>query len=328
MINLLDNPGIDIFGFRIYWYAIFMVLAILTAAVLSGVLMRRRNISTENLMLLFIICVPTAIVGARVFYCITDGYLQRGASFMEWINTRDGGMSIIGALIGGIGMGLIVCLVKKVNFFRMADCILPTIPLAQAIGRWGNFVNQEVYGRLVTNEALQFFPFAVYIDKLGEWHYALFFYEGLINLCIFAVLFTLAWRNGKKPDGILTGAMIMGYGIVRSIMEPLRDPKFILSGASGDNAYSQLFAIGGILLGAGIIIAVLAYNKYKNGKLIGSATGDPYTVGEFVKCYKEDKPIYDKWNLASELYPERKIEYEKQKAEQRAAKEEENRKKE
>lgn len=292
LVNLL-NPGIQIFGFTIYYYAIILVSGILAATCLSGLMMKRRNISSDLLLIFFIICIPCAIVGARVYYCITDN-----VPLSEWINTRNGGMSILGGLIGGIGSGFIVCLIKKVNFLRVADCVLPTVPLAQAIGRWGNFVNGEVYGQLVTNEALQWFPMAVKIGS--EWHYALFFYESVINFVWFIVLYRLAWKKAYKPNGIYAGAFVAFYGIVRTIMEPLRDSEFILGGT--DHMYSRITSIMMIVGGIAFIVILLVFNKKKEGKFIGSKTGDPYTIGEFIPCDKTEEPNYDKLNLAAKLY--------------------------
>lgn len=291
---LLDNPGFTIFRFKIYWYAVIMMFSIVVATAVMLILCRRRNISTEYYMY-FIICVPCGIIGARLFYCITGN-----VPLSDWLKFRDGGMSIIGALIGGIGAGLVTSIIKKINFFRLADCVLVGIPLAQAIGRWGNFVNQEVYGGVVTNTALQWFPFAVNIN--GEWHYAFFFYESMINLVWFCVLFAFAWNFAKKPNGLFTGAMIAFYGIVRSIMEPLRDSKYILG---GDTMFSFIFSIIMIVLGVGIIVGNLIYNKITEGKLIGSKDGDQYVCGEFLKFYKksdDELPKYDKWNIATKLY--------------------------
>ncbi len=295
MSNLLLNPSITIFGFEIYYYAICIVTGMLISAFLSALLMRRRNISYDNIFILFIICIPSAIVGARIFYCVTDGM-----PLNQWLNIRNGGLSILGGLIGGIGAGFFVCLFKKLNFFRMADCVVPTIPLAQAIGRWGNYFNGEVYGKEVTNELLQFFPFAVEIGN--EWHYALFFYESAINLVWFALLFYVAWNYAFKPHGVLTFSMIGFYGIVRTIMEPLRDEDFILGGT--DAMYSQMMSILMIILGVGMIVLLLILNKRKEGKFVGSAVGDPYGIREFIKCYDTDEPKYDKWNLATKLYKE------------------------
>lgn len=313
---LSDNPGFYFFGtgYKIYWYAVIMMFSILVATAVMLVLCKRRNISIEYYMY-FIICVPCGIVGARLFYCITDGL-----PFSDWFKIHDGGMSIIGALIGGVGAGLVTSIIKKINFFRLADCVLVGIPLAQAIGRWGNFLNQEVYGGVVTDPSLQWFPFAVFIDDCQEWHYAFFFYESVINLIWFGVLFYFAWNFAKKPNGLFTGAMIAFYGLVRTVMEPLRDSQYILG---GDNMTSRVFAILMIVLGVGIIVGNLVYNKKTEGAFIGSKNGDPYVCGEFLKFYQKDseeRPVYDKWNIATKLY-HREAEGEAYFAEKRAEKE-------
>ncbi|MBO5525370.1 MAG: prolipoprotein diacylglyceryl transferase [Clostridia bacterium] len=292
-MNLL-NPGIELFGITIYYYAIIIVSGMVIAALCSALLMKRRNMSPDLILTLFIVCIPSALVCARLYYCITKGDLP----ISQWINFRDGGLSVLGGLIGGITAGLIVCLVKKVPFFRAADCVLPTIPLAQAIGRWGNFVNEEVYGQVVTNPALQFFPIAVNID--GTWHYALFFYECIINLVWFAMLFSLAWHFAKKPNGLFSGAFVAFYGVVRSIMEPLRDEQFILGGS--EVMHSRITSWVMIGVGLAIIVAALAINYKKEGCLIGSKRGDPCAITEFIaNDKKEDKPD-TKINLMKEKY--------------------------
>ena len=87
-----------------------------------------------------------------------------------------GGLAIYGGILGGVAVVLIYCKVKKLSFWSLADTLIPSLVLGQAIGRWGNFVNQEAYGNLITNPDLQFFPYGVYIEKLGQWHQATFFY--------------------------------------------------------------------------------------------------------------------------------------------------------
>ena len=77
---------------------------------------------------------------------------------------RNGGLGIYGAVIVGYTVAYIVAKIKKQNFFQITDLIIPGLLIAQCIGRWGNFVNQEAYGNLVTNPDLQWFPYAVFID--------------------------------------------------------------------------------------------------------------------------------------------------------------------
>ena len=292
-----NDRGITIFGFEIYYYAIVIVLGMLIAATLSALLMKRRNMSYDFIFTLFVVCIPTAIVGARLFSCLTDADM----GIRDFFRFRDGGLSITGGVIGGVLAGFIVCKVAKVPFFRAADCVVVTILFAQAIGRWGNYFNQEVYGGVVTNEALQHFPLAVFIDKDMQWHYAFFFYEMMINLVGFALLYTYAWYRKKKPNGILMFLYFVWYGTVRTIMEPLRDPSYILN--NGGVPWSQLFAIFMIGFGVCGCLLLMIFNYKKEGAFVGSKRGDPYGISEYCTPYKNDVPYYSKINMFGAKYP-------------------------
>lgn len=308
----INERGIIIFGFEIYFYAICIVAGMVLAAYLSALLMRRRNINNDLILTLFIVCIPSALVCARLYYCITDG--MPIAQWFAWESIRNGGLSILGGVIGGVLAGLVVCLIKKIDFLRVADCVVLNILVAQAMGRWGNFFNKEVYGAEVTNPAFHWFPFAVpvspsysvygigsFSDPSSEWHYAFFFYESCINLIGWALLFWAAWKWDKKPNGLFVCAYFVWYGLVRTIMEPLRDSSFILSG--GGVPWSLVTSI--ILMVLGLIGAgVLLYLNYcKEGALIGSKQGDPCGITEYIKAYKDDVPYYDKINLLGANYP-------------------------
>ena len=326
MLSLLlaKNPGIDIFGTTIYAYALIIVAGMLVAFFVITALFRRRNMSKDLFLTFFCICLPICLVTTRLFYCITDGL-----PIEDWFNfesIRQGGLSIIGGILGGVLSISAVCSFKKVNFFRVADCVVVGLLFAQAIGRWGNFANQEVYGAVVENEALQCFPFAVYINNTadgnclqtftltfqkwfgmeqtitgGTWHYAFFFYESLANTIVGILLFINAWKNPKKPNGLNAGVYLTSYGVVRSIMEPLRDPSYIL----GDGVqWSLVFSILLMLLGIAFIFTALYINRKKEGAWIGSKTGDPYAITEFLKDAKEEVACFDKLNIMCEIYPE------------------------
>ena len=156
-----NHSSINIFGMEIYWYAIIIVFGMMAAFFVISLLFRRRNMSADLFLTFFVICLPIAIVTTRLFYCITAGMPIK--EWFDFQSIRQGGLAITGGILGGAASVLGVCYFKKVNFFRAGDCIVVGLLLAQSIGRWGNFVNQEVYGGLVTNEALQFFPIAVLI---------------------------------------------------------------------------------------------------------------------------------------------------------------------
>jgi phosphatidylglycerol:prolipoprotein diacylglycerol transferase len=302
---LYETPAyksFTIFGLEIYYYAVCIVLAIAVATCLTMLLMHRKNISYDIVLVGFIICVPSAIVGARLYACISEADL----GIQNFFEFRNGGMSIMGSLIGGVIAALIYCYVKKYNFLRMTDCVLPTVPLAQAIGRWGNYFNQEVYGRVVENPSLQFFPISVFIEADGQWHYSFFLYEGVLNAIWFAVLFTIAWKLVKKPNGFVTGLFCLFYGIIRAIMEPLRDTQFQYgNGVSIDPSLVSSYLL--IVIGAGLIAFVLIYNYKKEGKIFGSARGDEYTVTNFVPSEKGELPLYTSINAATKLRKEGKI---------------------
>ena len=260
MENLL-NPGITIGSFTIYYYAIIIVCGILVATCLSALLMKRRNMSPDFIFTLFIFCIPSALICARLYYCITDG--MNISQWFAWDSLRRGGLSIIGGVIGGVGMGVVVCLVKKVNFFRAADCVVVTILIAQAIGRWGNFANQEAYGRLVTDPDLQWFPYAVYIDAKGAYYQATFFYESILNCIGFALLLWIYCGKRKSFDGFSLAVYCIWYGTVRVCIEGLRSDSLYL--IPGVLRVSQL--VSGILIVAGIgLILAHMYRARAAGK--------------------------------------------------------------
>ncbi len=292
-----DGRGFYFFSLEIYFYGVFIMTGVLVATILSALLMKRRNISPDLIFVLFLCCIPTALICARLFYCITDG--MPIGDWFRWSSIRRGGLSVIGGVIGGVAMGYLVCRLKKIEFLRAADCVVVTILIAQAIGRWGNFINEEVYGPEVTNEALQWFPVAVQVGT--RWYLAFFFYEGCINTIGFIILYTLAWKYAYKPNGLFTFAYFLWYGTVRSIMEPLRNESFILSG--GGVPWSLVFSIGMAVFGLCGIIVLLLLNYKKEGKLIGSEKGDPCGITAYIPAAKDDKPYYSKINMLGANYP-------------------------
>lgn len=328
-LSAYENPGISIFGFKIYAYAIIIVCGMVAAFFVISLLFRRRNMSKDLFLTYFVITLPVALVTTRLFYCITDK-----VDFRYWFSFTDaehgiraGGLSIIGGILGGTVSVLLISYVKKINVFRVADCILVGVLLAQAIGRWGNFANQEVYGAEVTNKALQFFPFAVYINKTdggsclqsivltfekifggdsgisgGTWHYAFFFYESFLNFTAAVLMFVYAWKNPKKPNGVLTAWYFIHYGLVRSIMEPLRDSSYILG---EEVRWSQVFSIIMFLAGVGVLAFLLWNNKRREGVLFGSKTGDPYGITEYIRDNAGEEVVFDKINMMCAVFPEK-----------------------
>ena len=216
----VDRVAFSVFGEPIYWYGLIITFAIVLDFILLGFLCKKYGYDKDMPFDLVLSAVVLGIVGARLFSVLFD----TSAGISDFFNFRDGGMSIIGGLIGGvIGVG-VYSLIKKCNFFMVTDVLAPLVILAQGIGRWGNFFNEEVYGMEVVNKSLQWFPFAVNVD--GGWYLALFFYESVLNILGFVLLIFLLKRY-RTSFGITTGAYLVYYGVIRMILETFRDNEFI-----------------------------------------------------------------------------------------------------
>ncbi len=314
-MNLLDKAlfgandrGIIIFGFEIYYYALMIVTGMLLATFLSALLMKRRNVSPDIVYVLFIACIPSALLCARLYYCVTDG--MHVSQWFAWDSIRKGGLSILGGVMGGVLAGGVVCFVKKINFLRVADCVVINILIAQALGRWGNYFNQEVYGGLITDPAQQWFPWAVQIN--GSWYHALFFYESVINTIGFGLLYAFAWYYHKKPNGIITCLYFVWYGTVRAIMEPMRNPAYILGDGTGV-MWSQLTSILLIVAGVVAIGVLLFFNYKKEGALVGSKRGESSAIAQFIPAFKGEEPYFSKINLMGANYPPKPVSEKKRK---------------
>ncbi len=160
---------------------------------------------------------PAAIVGARLYY-VAFQWPMYASDPLRILHVWEGGLAIYGGVIGGAIAALVFSRVKKGSFASLADMAAPGLILGQAIGRWGNYVNQEAYGRLIENPALQFFPLAVFVE--GEWHMATFFYESLWDFIGFFIL----WLNRKrvKVRGNLFLGYLCWYGLGRAVIEGWR----------------------------------------------------------------------------------------------------------
>lgn len=264
---LLSLPsGFNLFGLHINFYGIISALGYLLAVILTTVFAKKRGFKTEDILTLALYVIPLAIVGARLGFVLFK--LENYHNFWDIFKIWEGGLMFYGGLVGGV-IGLVLyCLIHKKNFLALADAIVPALLLGQALGRWGNFFNQEAYGTPVTNPAWQWFPFAVYIDNCtmadctcagSGWHLATFFYESLWNLLCFAVLVTLLYKANFRQNGCIGTLYLVLYGIGRIFIEGLRTDSLYL----GSVRVSQL--ISGIFIVVGT--AAFAYFLWKDYRI-------------------------------------------------------------
>lgn len=265
-MNLLLSPSrvaFNIAGYDIYWYGLIIASALIIDFVLVFFLCKRKKLGSDAPFDLTLFVVPLGIVFARLFAVLFDEDL----SILDYFDFRGGGMSIIGAIFGGVLGVTLYSLIKKKNFLLVADIIAPLVILAQSIGRWGNFFNQEIYGKQITNPNDQWFPFAVYIDAEGGYFQALFFYESILNLLGFVFLITLFLSVKKK--GIVVASYLIYYGSIRFILESLRQEQYILRMLG--LPISKVLSAVMIACGVGILLYVII-TEGKKKKISNSTT--------------------------------------------------------
>jgi phosphatidylglycerol:prolipoprotein diacylglycerol transferase len=236
-------------GLNIAWYGVIIACGIILGILLAMHRAKQRGLNPDIILDFAFWAVPLSVIGARLYYVIFEWEMYAGDPSRIFA-VNQGGLAIYGAVIGGIITVVIFCRLNKFPLVTMFDLVVPSLILGQAIGRWGNFVNQEAFGNIITNPQWQFFPFAVYIEQLGEWHQATFFYESTWNITLLIIVLLLSRQNVK--DGTLLSTYFIGYGIGRFLIEGLRtDSLYIMPGIR----VSQMVSL--LLIAVGIVMLIL-----------------------------------------------------------------------
>jgi prolipoprotein diacylglyceryl transferase len=240
MVTILNPIAFTIAGVSIRWYGILISLGMFLGLYLALREIRRQGEDEDKFITLFLYAIPAAIIGARLYYVAFSGALDWYLAHpTEILAIRHGGLAIHGGLIFGFLAGWIYTRLNHIDFCKWADIAAPSIILGQAIGRWGNFFNQEAYGR-ETN-----LPWAMYID--GAYRHPTFLYESLWDLLVFVVLLCL--RRKQKFNGELILWYISLYSLGRFFVEGLRTDSLML----GPIRIAQLVSLLGIVLGGAMI---------------------------------------------------------------------------
>lgn len=294
---------IEIGNFKIAFYAVFILIGAVLAYKLSQYFLKKKGYDPNALETLFYVAFPAGIVGARIWWIIAEGK-PIGDIYKIW----EGGLAIQGGVLFGAIVGIIFMCVKRKNIplLLATDCIVPNILLAQAIGRWGNYFNQEVYGYCVNkwNWLPSFFTdrLSIKLNVAGngwamngsEYVYLcdggynemvlpLFLIEGIINVIgWFVIVYGLPklfkWLSSKTnnvvklANGDLMCSYLIWYGTVRAILEPLRNVDFIMGttnpDASANSMTSVIMSIIFIVLGVVGIICCHLYDKFGKKKVL------------------------------------------------------------
>lgn len=245
---MIDNIAIkDLFGtgIDIHWYGVIIACGLLLGVILGVLEAKRRGYRAEMVLDFMLIAIPICIICARLYYVVFE-WQHYAANPISILYIWNGGLAIYGAVIGGVIAAFIFFSWTRVRVGTMLDVAAPSLIIAQAIGRWGNFVNQEAYGNLITNPKWQWFPAAVQIEAQGnQWFQATFFYESAWNVIVFIVL--MLTRKKVKVRGGVFALYLAGYGLGRLFIEGLRS----------DSLYWGPFRVSQVLSAVLIIAAVL-----------------------------------------------------------------------
>lgn len=281
-------PGITIGNFTITYYGIIIVFGAILGSLLASQLAKKNGQDGEVILDALPWILIAGIIGARLWHVFTPSAsnIAAGVTTEYYLNNpieilalRKGGLGIMGGIIGGVIALLIFCKAKKLNFLQWADFIVPGLLLGQAIGRWGNFFNQEVYGRPST------LPWAIHIDpahrlrgfEAVETYHPLFLYESLLSLIGVGVLILI---GNKLKDKLFKGDIFLAYLIwyptMRFFLEFLRLDPSPVNGINVNQTTMLIIAILAtliLILRHTVFSEKLRENELKDRELADQASG-------------------------------------------------------
>lgn len=293
----ISRVAFTIFGLPIYWYGIIISLAFLVCVVWAMKDAPKYNLVGETVIDLVLVAAPISIICARIFYVIFSWDTYKN-DLTQIFNFRNGGLAIYGGIIGAVISAYIIARVKKLPMMQFSDFAIPYVALGQAIGRWGNFFNQEAFG---TNTSLPWGMtspeiksyLTLNMDKLAQNNiivypdlpvHPTFLYESIWDLAVFA--FLLSMRKRKKFDGEVFCLYFVTYGIGRAFIESLRTDSLMI----GNLRVSVLLSVVAVLC-FGAFIIIKRIKKQSNTTAV--ETGHS-RYAEVLKVIREDENMAKK----------------------------------
>lgn len=262
----MNGVFISIGGFDIRWYSILIVLAFLIGMIIATKESERVSISKNLIIDLCFYIIPISIIGARIYYVIFN-YSAFSDDWLEMFRIWHGGLAIYGGIILSVLYIFEYCHSKGQNAIQFLDILAPALILGQAIGRWGNFFNQEAYGPATTLAFLKqlhlpdFIINGMHIN--GIYYQPTFLYESIWCLIGFLILLIIR-KKYRKKIGTVTCSYLIIYGIGRFLIEGLRMDSLFL----GAFRISQIVSITALLVGIIGLIIIKPFKKKKEDMIV------------------------------------------------------------
>lgn len=254
----MNRVLLDLGFIQIYWYSFFIFVALLIGGTLAIKEARKWNISEEKMINMFFFLIPISLIGARLYYVLFN-WSYYSKNMLEIFEVWQGGLAIHGGIIAGSIFVILYSYAHKISIARMSDILVVSLIIGQAIGRWGNFFNQEAYGTATTLEFLnKFIPVRFIVDGMnigGVYYHPTFLYESLWCLIGFIVLLIIR-RMKYTQIGQITGFYLIWYGVGRFFIEILRTDSLMI----GPLKAAQIMSVIMIILG--IIIIVMKARRF------------------------------------------------------------------
>ncbi|SHH36220.1 prolipoprotein diacylglyceryl transferase [Virgibacillus chiguensis] len=251
----LDRVFLQIGSFPIYWYGVIIAAGAFLALLLANREASRLGMKKDIMVDLVVFAIPIAIISARMYYVIFEWDQYAGGNWTDVFAIWEGGIAIHGALIGSVLTAIIYARVKRVSFWQLADIAAPSLILGQAIGRWGNFMNQEAHGGPISASTYE--SFHQYLPDFimnqmcidGVMYHPTFLYESVWNLLVFALLLLFRRFNPHRGELFLSYAIM--YSVGRFFIEDMRTDSLYVF---GELRQAQVISIVIIVVALALII--------------------------------------------------------------------------
>lgn len=276
--GLIPKIALKIGELSIYWYAILIVLGMVIALIWCKFHDGKYGVKYDDILDLAIWVIPISIICARIYYVVfsLDYFINYSS---EIFHIQNGGLAIYGGIIGGLITIIVLGKRKNLKILDVTDFIAPVIPLAQSIGRWGNYINIEAYGYetdfLIKMEIIE--------NGIAKYVHPTFLYESICTFTIFIILSIISKK--RVYSGQITYLYIICYSFIRFIIEGLRTDSLMFFNCR----ISQILS-----LALFIAFSIILINKKNKHKQMSKNVEKPR--------WKNDKTHRNTWNLVDALF--------------------------